>query len=170
MLLWLKVGSLMGVRDVSAADFRWSYVVIAMIGGTLFALAAQALWGVVAAAAFRLGGRTVRSRELRLVWGAASFPQLAALVVLLPIDLLIVGPETFTSTKLTDQLATGWAAISIALGASLGVWSFYLFARGIQVATRSSWASSGAGVLLGAACVLAIVVAVVVVVQPLAGP
>jgi hypothetical protein len=167
MLLWLKLGSLLGTREISAADFRWSYLVAATIGGALIAVVAQALWGLGAAASFRLGGRPTRARDLRLVWGASAFPQVLALLLLLPLDVLIVGPETFMSTRLTDPLATGWAAISIALAVSLAVWSTYLFARGIQVVMGSGWAVSAAGILLASATVALVVVALIVAAQPL---
>jgi hypothetical protein len=167
MLLWLKLGSLFGTREIAAPEFRWSYLVVALIGGALVALIAQALWGFGASAAFRLGGDATRARDLRLVWGASAVPQLLALLILLPLDVLIVGPETFTSTKLADPLATGWAAISIALAVSLGVWSMYLFARGVQVATGSGWATSLAGLMLASASLAIVLIAIIVAAQPL---
>lgn len=169
MLLWLKLGSLTGLRSVTSADFRWSFVVVAGVAGAVLFLLAQALWGVVGRVAFRAGGRRIAAAELRLVWGAAAFPQVGVLLVLLPLDLLIVGAETFTSTRLSDPLATGWAAISIALSLSLALWSLYLFARGVEVASGGGWASSMAGVMLALGCTSAVAVAAAVAVTTIVG-
>jgi hypothetical protein len=167
MLLWLKLGSLLGAREIAASDFRWSYLFVALAAGAVLALGTQALWGLAGAAAFRIGGRDVRARELRLVWGAAAFPQVVALFVLLPVDLLIVGSDTFTSTRLSDPLAGGWAAISIALSISLAVWSTYLFARGVQVAAGSTWVASLVGSALALACSITLVLLLILASRPL---
>jgi hypothetical protein len=132
MLLWLKIGALAGLREVARVEFRWSYLVVAAVAGALLALSAQLVWSHIGAATVRGLGGEVPARHLRIVWGASAFPQVFALVLLLPLDLLIVGPDTFTSERLTDPLATGWAAISIALAVSLTVWSGYIFVRGIE--------------------------------------
>jgi len=162
VVLWLKLGGLLGARDISATEFRWSYLIVGLIAGALLGLVVQALWAYVAAVSFRFGGREIRPRDLRLVWGASAFPQILVFLVLLPLDLLIVGSETFTTTRLTDPLATGWAAISIALAVSLAVWSVYLFARGMQVAAGSGWGASLAGAALAAASAVAVLLVVVV--------
>lgn len=136
MALWLKVGSLVGVRDVAGDQFSWLYLASAALSGILIALLAQLLWGVAGAAAARVFGASTEPRALRIVWGASAFPQVLALVILLPLDFLIVGPATFTSERLEDPLASGWAALSIALSISLAIWSAFIFFRGIEVATR----------------------------------
>ena len=165
MLLWLKVGTLLGVRRISAADFRWGFLVVALLGGAVLALAGQGLWG--------LAGRAVTpeatSAARRFVWGAAAAPQAFALIVLLPLDLLLVGSETFTATKLTDPLETGWAAMSIALSVSVAAWSGYLFYRGIQVAGDLRALAAAAGVTLGVACAAIVTAAVAVGLRTLAG-
>lgn len=128
-LLWLKIGALAGLRDASLDSYRAEYLTASVVAGGVLGVVAQYVWGAV-------GARTlVRSsaRNLRLVWGAAAFPQLFSLLILLPLDLLIVGPEAFTSDQLGDPLATAWAALSIALGVALGVWTGYLFIRGVSV-------------------------------------
>lgn len=156
MLLWLKIGTLLGVRRISAADFRWGFLVVALLGGAVLALAGQGLWG--------LAGRAVTPEATgaarRFVWGAAAAPQAFALIVLLPLDLLLVGSETFTATKLTDPLETGWAAMSIALSISAAAWSGYLFYRGIQVAGDLRGPVAAAGVVLGLVCAAVVTVAV----------
>ncbi len=156
MLLWLKIGTLVGIRRISVADFRWSFVVATLVGGAVLALIAQWLWGVVGRAVARDAGSAVR----RFVWGAAATPQVLAVIVLLPLDLLLVGRDTFTATKLTDPLETGWAAMSIALSVSVALWSGYLFYRGIQVAGDLRGAAAAAGVTLGLACAATVIVAV----------
>lgn len=138
MLLWLKLGSLLGFRDVARVEFKWSYLIVAAAAGAVLGLVAQLIWGYAGAAAARAFGGQAPARDLRVVWGASDFPQVIGLAVLLPLDLLIVGSDTFTSEKLGDSVATGWAAISIALSLSLAVWTLFIFVRGVEVATSVS--------------------------------
>lgn len=159
MLLWLKIGALAGLREVARVEFRWSYLVVAAVAGALLALIAQLVWGYAGAAIVRALGGSVPARNLRIVWGASAFPQVFALVLLLPLDLLIVGPDTFTSERLTDPLATGWAAVSIALAMSLTVWSGYIFVRGIERAGSVTIPRAVAVALSGALVLGAIVAA-----------
>lgn len=163
MLLWLKVGSLIGARSVAQTDFRWSFLIAVTVGAALLALGAQALWGAIGAALLR-----TPARDLRLVWGAAAFPQVGALALLLPLDLLIVGPATFTSTRLDDPVATGWAALSIALAVSLAIWSLFLFVRGIEVAARVDVTRAIAATAIGIGCALAATTAVSLILRALA--
>ena len=134
MLLWLKVGSLLGFRDVARVEFEWSYLIVAAVTGAVLALFCQFVWGLVGSAVVRGLGGDAPARDLRTVWGASDFPQAIGLLLLLPLDLIIVGSDTFTSEKLADSLATGWAAISIALSLSLASWTMFIFVRGVQVA------------------------------------
>jgi hypothetical protein len=145
------------VRDVPASDFRWSFLAVGAVAGALLALVAQLIWGYIGALTVRsLGGHTT-ARDLRVVWGASDFPHIIGLVLLLPLDLIIVGSDTFTSEKLTDPLSTGWAALSIALSLSLAVWSLYIFVRGVEVAASVSLPKA-VGISLVGAVVLAIIV------------
>ena len=148
---WLKAGSLFGVRQVAGDQFRWSYLIAAAVGGALISLLGQLLWGWTGAGAARALGSSAPARELRVVWGASAFPQVFALLLLIPLDLLIVGPATFTSERLQDPLSTGWAAMSIALSASLIAWSTFIFFRGIQVSSSLGVARSLAVVVVAAA-------------------
>ena len=157
MLLWLKLGALFGLRDVARVEFRWAYLVLAAIGGALVALLAQVTWGYVGAGIVRLLGGWSPARDLRVVWGGSAAPQLFALLVLLPLDLLIVGPDSFTSERLDESLATGWAALSIALAASLGVWSAFILVRGVEVAGSVSWPRAVVVALTALVCLGAIV-------------
>lgn len=159
MFLWLKIGGIAGLRDVARVEFRWSYLVVAAVAGALLALVAQLVWGYVGAATMRALGGLVPARHLRIVWGASALPQVFALVLLLPLDLLIVGPDTFTSERLTDPLATGWAALSIALAVSLTLWSGYIFVRGVERAGSTSVARAVA-VVLTAVLVLGAIVGI----------
>lgn len=165
MLLWLKIGTLVGIRRIAATDFRWSYLIVALVGGAVLALAAQGLWGLVG----RMLVRDMGSATTRFVWGAAAAPQVFVLIPLLPLDLLLVGSETFTATKLTDPLETGWAALSIALSVSVAVWSGYLFYRGVQVAGDLRGPVAATGVALGATCAAIVTVAVALGLRLLAG-
>ena len=157
MLLWLKIGSLLGFRDVARVEFQWSYLVVAAVAGALLGLVAQLIWGSVGAGAARVSGGHTPARDLRVVWGASDFPQVIGLAILLPLDLLIVGSDTFTSEKLSDSLATGWAAISIAFSLSLAVWTLFIFVRGVEVATSVSFVKA-IGLSLVGLGVMAVVV------------
>jgi hypothetical protein len=95
----------------------------------------QLAWGALGSAlSSRLGGRA-RPRDLRLVWGAASFPQVFVLL-LLPVDITVAGPAAFTAAPFRDSIVTAWAALSVAVGTALGAWSAWLFLRGMEVATN----------------------------------
>jgi hypothetical protein len=148
MALWLKLSSLLGIREVAAEDFRWDLFVAALVAGSLIAFAAQWLWGGVAG----LAGARSRPLELRLVWGTAAFPSVVALLVLLPLDVLIVGPEAYTSEQIGDPVATAWAAISIALTLAATAWSIWIFVRGVQAATSKRARAIGVS-LLAPVCV-----------------
>ncbi len=136
LLLWLKVGGLLGLRDSAGADFRWAYLGTILILGALMSLTGQGLWGVAGRYSAHVLGGAALARDLRTVWGASSFPHVFALAFLLPLDLIIVGPATFTTDRLTDPLARAWAAVSVALAVSFALWSGWLFVRGVQAATR----------------------------------
>lgn len=157
MLLWLKIGSLIGTRRVAAVDFRWSYLVVAGVAGALIALVAQSVWGYLGAGVVRAFRAHAPARDLRVTWGASAFPQVIALVVLLPLDLLIVGTDTFTSERLDDSLATGWAALSIAFSVSLLVWSAFIFVRGVEVATSTPPLKAVAISFVAVVCLAAVV-------------
>jgi hypothetical protein len=156
-LLWLKLGGLVGARRVSAADFGWDLVIVVTIGGALICLVAQLVWGALGPhVAVSVGGRSEQSR-LRAVWGLALFPQVISLMLLLPIDVLLVGRQTFTTEHLTDRLATAWAALSIAFALSLAAWSIFLLFRGVQSAMGlRAWSAVAATVI--AMCILALTV------------
>lgn len=161
--LWLKVGGLAGLRQVCTTDYLAVNIAAALVLGGILGLLVQAVWGLVGVPIVRgLRGDADR-RSLRLVWGASAFPQVVAVVVLLPLDLLIVGTSTYTGTSLEDPLATGWAAFSIAIGLSVAVWSLFLFIRGIEVAGGIGFwravVAAGTAVLCFAAVVGGLVVA-----------
>ncbi|MFN2595242.1 MAG: hypothetical protein ABR579_10185 [Actinomycetota bacterium] len=138
MALWLKFGGLIGVRDVHASEFGWSALVASLVFGGLVAVGAQIVWSVVGARlAHKAGSQPALSaRDMRLVWGAAALPQVAAVFLLLPLDVLFLGRGSFTSDRLVDPLATAWAATSIALALSLGAWSAWLFVTGIKTTSH----------------------------------
>lgn len=157
-LLWLKVGALLGVREVCDATYLVAYVVTAAVLGAILGLMAQSLWGLVGPrAASVLRGETSDSYAYRLVWGAAALPQVFALVLLLPLDLLIVGRDTFTTAELVDPVSTAWAAFSIALGVSALVWSLFLLTRGVESTSQLTGMRAVAG---AATAVLSLVLVV----------
>lgn len=159
ILLWLKISALVGLRAESAATYRWGFLVAAALLGAVLGLGAQFLWGAVVARTPGVLGGKVKPREARLVWGASAFPQVFALALLLPIDLLVVGPSTFTSIRPPDSVGTMWAALSIALGIALAAWSLLIFMKGVEVISGTGTVRSMAGFGVALAC-LALVVAV----------
>lgn len=160
LLLWLKVGGLLGLREVTTTERVSSYLVSAMIAGALISVLAQAVWGLVGTKAVAsLGGRGERS-GLRLVWGGSQFPQVVAVLLLLPLDLLIVGSETFTTIRLEDPLDNLWIALSTALSVSLLVWTVFLSVRGLEVA-GSLKPARAAVATVAAFATLAVVIAAV---------
>ena len=160
--LWLKVGALSGLREVCTDRYVAVNIVMAIVLGGILGLLAQSIWGAVGAPLVRsFRGETDRG-ALRLVWGASAFPQVAALVLLLPLDLLIVGTDTYTTGALDDPLSTAWAAFSIAIGISLAVWSLFLFVRGVEVAGGIGFWKAVATTGVAIACFAAVIGAVVI--------
>jgi hypothetical protein len=160
LLLWLKIGALAGLRQAPLAAYRTEYLTASIVAGAVLGLVAQWLWGAVAART--LAAPRASARNLRLVWGAAAFPQLFTLVVLLPLDLLIVGPAAFTTDRLGDPLATAWAALSIALAVAFAIWAVYLFVRGTAVIARAGRGRTVTAVLVALVLTLALFGPVVV--------
>lgn len=154
MLLWLKVGGLLDLRSVDAADFRWGYLVASLFAGALLGLMGQFLWGGLGRAVIARFTDGAKAHDLRLVWGAAALPQTVAFMVLLPLDLLIVGRHSFTTERLSDPVATAWAALSVALAVSLAVWSAWIFLRGVEVAAGTNLARAAVGIAVALVCLM----------------
>lgn len=161
-MLWLKVGALMGIREVCDPPRLALYLFATGALGGLLMLFGQALWGAVgprAARALHSDGATAAGS--RYVFGLAAAPLVVALLVLLPLDLLIVGTETFTTDRLSDPLATAWAAFSIAAWMSAAVWGLYLLLRGFQAQTGLSAGRALLGAAAACACLGLFVAALV---------
>jgi hypothetical protein len=155
--LWLKVGALVGLREVCRDARLVSYLAATLVLGSLLALIAYAIWGAAGPSVSRMLRGSGSSAGLRLVWGAALLPQVFALIVLLPLDLAIVGMDTFTTSSLADPLSTAWAAFSIALSVSLAVWSLFLLVRGMEVVAELPVARAAACAAGAALCLLLMV-------------
>ena len=136
-LLWLKVGALMGVREVCSASYLTGFIVAAGVLGALLGVLTQSLWG------------------------ASLLPQVFPLFILLPLDLLIVGRDTFTTAELVDPVSTAWAAFSIAIGLSALVWTLLLLVRGVQSASSLRRWSAVLGGATALACLGLIIAAFV---------
>lgn len=151
MLLWLKVRGLLGFRKFPAAQFDWGVFVGALVLGAVIAVLAQTIWGF---AGPRIGGADAGSpRSFRAVWSLSAFPQLPALLVLLPLDVLFVGGRAFTTDSAGDSVTAAWIALSTALSVSLGVWSAYVFVQGTRAATRAPGPVTAATVAAALVCV-----------------
>ena len=155
MLLWLKLRALVGFRALSPSDFSWSYFVTSLVFAALVAVLAQIAWSFLAPTA---GGPDSGSpRSFRAVWALSAFPQVPALLVLAPIDLLLVGEQAFTASDTGDSVALAWLALSTAGAVSLGVWSAYVFAKGTHAATRATPLRTAGVVAASFACAAVIV-------------
>lgn len=159
MIGWLKIGGLLGGRDVDPTQFGIAELVFALTTGAALAILGQAVFGVVAPLAARAFGGALSGRDARVVWGASAFPQVLTVLVLLPLDLIIVGPEIFATTKPGDSLATGWAAVSVSLCLLMAVWSLSLFVRGMQVVARLDLTRATGAVVVAGACLSLVIVA-----------
>jgi hypothetical protein len=169
MFLWLKLGGLLGLRSMAPADFKWSYVIVAGLGGALLGLVAQSVWGSIGRVVLgRLDAPTTPAR-MRLSWGASALPQVFALLLLFPLDIAIAGRRLFTGERITATFPAIWAALSVALSVSLAAWSVYLFWRGVQTGSGASNSHSAIAVLAAAGCLVIVVAAFVVVAAGLAG-
>jgi hypothetical protein len=169
-LLWLKLGGLVGVREVPAAEFGWGVFVSTLLLAAIVAVLAQVVWSFLAP---RVAGPDAGSpRSFRAVWALSAFPQLPALLLLLPLDLIIVGGKAFTTDSAGDSVSTAWLALSTALGVSLGAWSAYLFWKGTHAAARASTGRTAAVVAASAGCALlvaAVLVAALVTLREVTG-
>ncbi len=159
MATWLKVGGMLDRRQVPAEDFSWLNLGLALALGSILALIALFLWGRVGPITYGAMHARASRRDLRIVWGAAWFPQVLGGFILLPLDLLIVGPGSFTTDSLGDSLSTAWAAFSIAIALALVFWSLYLFVKGTEVAADVRVGRSTVGVAVGGLCLAALVAA-----------
>ncbi|MEA2435362.1 MAG: hypothetical protein QOG54_2819 [Actinomycetota bacterium] len=161
-LLWLKIGALLGLREVCDSSLIPGYVAAAGALGGVLMLVGQALWGAIGPRTARL----LRSDEAgpassRVVWGLSATPLVVVLIILLPLDILIVGSGTFTTDRLADPLATSWAAFSIAAWLSAALWAVYLLMRGFQVQTKLSAGKAWLGALASIICMAFVVSAFV---------
>lgn len=158
MLLWLKVRTVVGEPEVSQAQFDWGVFFFALLAGALIGIAAQMLWAVVAPAVVARFGGEARPRDLRIVWGGSAFPQAIAVAVLLPLDIVISGGKTFTEGS-TDALSAAWTGLSAATSLSLGVWSLWVFFRGVETIAGLPAARSLVSVGVAALCLVVVTAA-----------
>ena len=159
MFLWLKLSVLAGFRTDSTLTFRWAFLVGAALLGAVLGLIAQFAWGALGPRLVERIGGSATGRDVRMAWGASAFPQVFGILLLAPLDLIIVGPHTFTSAKLEDSVASAWAALSIALGVSLLLWSLYLFIKGLSVVAGIRMPKALAASAAAVVCLAAVVIA-----------
>jgi hypothetical protein len=133
MGLWLKLGALAGLRTTGGGEVDAVVVAASFVLGAALGVAGQLLWGAVGPWIVARVGGDARARDLRLAWGASALP-LAGVLLLLPLDAALVGSAVFAVDAVGDSIARGWAALSIACGVALALWSLWLFARGVEVA------------------------------------
>jgi hypothetical protein len=136
MGLWLKLTSLLKIFDRPISATEWSFVLGGLALGAILAAIAYVAWTRLAPRAIDSDRDASRAR-LRVAWSFSDFPLALYAAVLLPLDLLIVGPEIFSTDRLDGTFAMVWSALSLALLVALAAWSVYLFVRGVDAAVGS---------------------------------
>jgi hypothetical protein len=169
MLLWLKLGGLMGLRQIAPEEVSPLSLLASLVMGAVVMLVAQSSWAWIGGRARGRDGDRAGSADLRMLWGVAAFPQVGSLLLLFPLDILIGGPAAYGTTRPPDPVAQGWAAISIAFGVALAAWSLYLFFAGLRTATDGDARTTGGLLLVALLCVAATVAAFSVALLALAG-
>ena len=136
MALWLKVTGLVQLADRSVAETGWDTVLPALGLGGVLGVVAYLLWTRFAAGLTGAGDRKASSNRLRVAWAFSDFPLAMYALLILPLDLLIVGPEVFSTDRPDGTFAMVWSALSVAVLVAVAVWSIFLFIRGLETATR----------------------------------
>ncbi len=153
MLLWLKVGSLVGVRDVGRAQYHFSYLVATTVWGAIAGVVAQALWAWAGERVVHVTGGSGWAGDLKSLWGRSALPQVLAVFVLLPVDMAVLGGGAFTTEPAEGSWQDVWSALSVALYLSLAVWSLARFVAGLR-ATGGTTATALLGTATAAGCFL----------------
>jgi hypothetical protein len=152
MALWLKITGITQLAERTRAEASWGAVLAAVLLGAAFGAFGYLLWGWVGGKLIAQGDGGSSRDRLRLVWAFAVFPLAAYALVFLPLDLLLVGPEIFSTDRLDGSFAMVWAALSVAIGVSAAAWSGYLFWRGVEVVTGERGRRVFGSVALATAC------------------
>ena len=133
MLIWLKVTALT-IADRPQTEVDWTSAVIALVLGALSGAGGYMLWGRLGPRVARRWGSEATKTRMQLAWSFSDFPLAAYVAVFLPLDLLLVGPEIYSSDRLEGTFALVWAAISVALLLSAAAWTAFVKWRGIDAA------------------------------------
>ena len=134
MVLWLRLTSLLRIFDRPISATEWSFVLGGLVLGAILAAIAYVIWTRLAPRMID-SDRGLSKDRLRVAWSFSDFPLALYVAVLLPLDLLIVGPEIFSTDRLDGTFAMIWSAMSLALLVALAAWSVYLFVRGVDAAS-----------------------------------
>jgi hypothetical protein len=160
-LLWLKLGGLASLREAPKSDFRAVYLAMVVFLGGLLGLAGQFAWGWMGPPLLGTSGEAA-GRTMRIVWGLAALPQVVVMSILLPLDLAVVGPHSFTTGRLPDPVSTTWAAASIAISTAAAAWSVWLFFTGLHTLSGSGRWRALRGLVTGVLLVVALFAPLVV--------
>jgi hypothetical protein len=152
MVLWLKVTGISQLADRPVEEATWNSVLAALLVGAVFGALAYLLWGWVGRKALEKRAGNASRDRLRLVWAFSAFPLAAYAVIFLPLDLLLVGPEIFSTDRLDGSFAMVWAALSVAIGVSAAAWSVFLLWRGVEVVSGLRGRGAAGTVALALVC------------------
>ena len=165
LLVYLKLSGLMGLRELAVDDFKWSAFFPLLLLGALAGVGAYFLWARLGPSVARnLGGKTSAER-LRLAWSFADFPLATYLALILPLDLLLVGPEVFATEELDGTVAMVWGAVSVALALSAALWSAFLLWRGIEAATGVRGGKTFVMLVVGFGCYVAVAALLIILIR-----
>jgi hypothetical protein len=152
MALWLKITGITQLAERTRDEATWGSVSAAVLVGAVFGALGYLLWGWIGSKLLASGEARASRDRLRLVWAFSVFPLAAYALAFVPLDLLLVGPEIFSTDRLDGSFAMVWAALSVAIGVSAAAWSVYLFWRGVEVVTGERGRRVFWFVALAAAC------------------
>ena len=134
MLMWLRLTSLFRIFDRPISSIEWSFVLGGLALGAILAAISYVVWTRLAPRMIDTD-RDLSKDRLRVAWSFSDFPLALYAAVLLPLDLLIVGPEIVSTDRLDGTFAMVWSAVSLALLMALAAWSIYLFVIGVDSAS-----------------------------------
>lgn len=132
LVIFLKVRELIGFKEVTLSEFRWTWFTVFLAVGAVMGVIAHHLFAAVGSPVVGRLGKRCSGKDLRTVWAVASFPIVLGLVGLLSLDILIAGREAYSS-PLRDSASSGWAVGSTVFGISVLLWSFSLFVVGLRI-------------------------------------
>ena len=134
MTLWLKVSLLIQQADQPQSETTWLTVTASLLLGGLLAAVSFVVWSRVAPRIAAARGSRTSIDRVRVAWAFSDFPLAIYVSIMVPLDLLLVGPEIFSSETLEGSFAVTWSALSVGVLLAATAWSVFLFVKGLVAA------------------------------------